>query len=93
VRDRALDLITIFLRGQQTVLEELNQIGVSEEEFALVYALVAKNVKTLKLNIKVVSLTLKRLNAMRDQIQFITNTLIEPLVQITLTQNPLVQQP
>jgi hypothetical protein len=75
------------------VLEELNQIGVSEEEFALVYALVAKNVKTLKLNIKVVSLTLKRLNAMRDQIQFITNTLIEPLVQITLTQNPLVQQP
>jgi hypothetical protein len=93
VRDRALDLITIFLRGQQTVLEELNQIGVSEEEFALVYALVAKNVKTLKLNIKVVSLTLKRLNAMRDQIQFITNTVIEPPVQITLTPNTLVQQP
>ncbi len=88
-----MDLITIFLRGQQTVLEELNQIGVSEEEFALVYALVAKNVKTLKLNIKVVSLTLKRLNAMRDQIQFITNTVIEPPVQITLTPNTLVQQP
>lgn len=75
------------------MLEEFNRIGVSEEEFTLVYALVAKNMKTLKINIKVVSLTLKRLNAMRDQIKFINNTVVEPHVQITLTPNTLVQQP
>lgn len=60
------------------MLDEFNQIGVSEEEFSLVYSLVARNVKTLKINIKVVSLTLKRLNAIRDQIKFLTKTVIVP---------------
>jgi len=58
-------LIVTFLKGQ-SIFEEINKIGVSEDEFTLVYTLVAKNIKTLKVNIKIVSLTLKRLNLLRD---------------------------
>jgi hypothetical protein len=65
VRVRSLTLIATFLRGQ-SIFEEINKIGVSEDEFTLVYTLVAKNIKTLKVNIKIVSLTLKRLNSLRD---------------------------
>lgn len=92
VRDRSLDLITTFLRDQQTVLDELNKIGVSEEEFSLVYSLVAKNVKTLKINIKVVSQTLKRLNSIRDQIKILKFTVIEPPT-ISEVQCPIIISP
>ena len=58
-------MIETFLRGQ-SIFEEINKIGVSEDEFTLLYTLVAKNIKTLKVNIKIVSITLKRLNLLRE---------------------------
>jgi len=64
-------LLFTFLSGE-SVSEEINRIALTEKEFILCHSLVTKNIKNTQVNIKVVDLTLKRIDSLRDQMELIT---------------------
>jgi len=64
-------LLFTFLSGESDS-EEINRIGLTEKEFTLCHSLVTKNIKNTKVDIKVVDLTLKRIDSLRDQMELIT---------------------
>lgn len=63
-------MLLTFLSGE-SVSEEINRMGLTEYEFTLCHSLVTKNIKKMEVNIKVVDLTLKRIDSLRDKIEFI----------------------